>query len=57
MTEQEKQFVKAAKEFDERNMKYKYHMWNLIFTIDRLDTENKKLKAELDKAVDALVKS
>lgn len=29
----------------------------LIAIIDRLDAENKKLKAELDRAVNALVKS
>lgn len=48
MTEQEKQTLEAAKEFGVSDLTQ-----DLVLIIERLDAENEKLKADLDRAVNA----
>ena len=52
MNEQDRQIVKAAKEFGASDLTQ-----DLVLLVERLDAENEKLKADLDKVVNALVKS
>jgi len=52
MNEQEKRTVKAAKEFGASNLTQ-----DLILIIERLDAENEKLQADLNRVINALVKS
>ena len=57
MNEQERQTLEGAKLLISTRLGASDLTQDLVLIIERLDAENEKLKADLDRAVNALVKS